>query len=563
MTTPLPPHAPFQDSLLGRTVLGKWRVEKRLGAGGMGTVYLAHDVTVDRPVALKFLLPSLVAQTEYRARFEQEARTMAKVDHPNLATLYSVERDGEVPFLVMKYVTGKTLAQRLKERPGVSLLEAAALIRQMSDALMALHGAGFVHRDLKPGNVIVSDAGHVTLLDFGLVRSADARLTRPGVAIGSPFYMSPEQALAGTLDARSDLYTFGVLITELLTGKRPFPETDGHASLLAHLESAPTPAHVLDPTVPENVSAVVLEALRKKPHERPSSVAAFTERVLQAISASVSASNAQRKAEKPSRSDLGRQATGGEPSPGSPLARKARAAEFDVQQRGTELDRPAFAEEEEVATNSRALPVTIPAESQWPLVSTSGRATELGPSLQATPQAARTHVGLKAVGDPPVSAVSEVTPPAKAASARTLAAVDPVAVSKVLPPAKADSARTLAAIDPVAVSKVLPPAKADSARTLAAIDPVAVSKVLPPAKADSASTLAAIDPVAVSEVMPPAKADSARTLAAIDPVVSPNPSGDTRTGLDPVAGDGVNWVTVGVVCAVLLVVLLGWWVAFG
>jgi serine/threonine protein kinase len=466
MTTPIPPQAPptpFQDSLLGRTVMGKWRIEKRLGAGGMGTVYLAHDVTVDRPVALKFLLPSLVAQTEYRARFEQEARTMAKVDHPNLATLYSVERDGEVPFLVMKYVTGKTLAQRLKERPRVPLLEAAALIRQMGDALMALHGKGFVHRDLKPGNVIVSDAGHVTLLDFGLVRSTDAGLTRPGVALGSPFYMSPEQAIAGTLDARSDLYTFGVLITEVLTGKRPFPETEAHASLLAHLEKAPTPAHVLDPTVPESVSLVVLEALRKKPHERPSSVAAFTERLLQAISGAVAASTAQHQALKPpkAKSDSGKQGSVGEPisqtNADSPLARKARAAEFDdeetvsarsrarraSEQRGTDIARPVL-DDEEVSTNPRDVPVTVPAGARVSPVA-AARATVLAPSLQAPPEAARTHVGLQVVGsEQTLSAVSEVTPPAMADSASTLAAIEPVAG----PNQSADFTRSV--LDPVA-----------------------------------------------------------------------------------------------------------------
>jgi serine/threonine-protein kinase len=270
-----PSRLPFDDTFIGRTLSGKWRIEKKLGAGGMGTVFLATDLTVDRPVALKFLLPAIAAETEYRARFEQEARVMAKVDHPNLVTLYGVERDGEVPFLVMKYVTGRTLAQLIKEESRVPLPQAMPLIKQMGSALTALHSQGYVHRDLKPGNVIVSPDGQVTLLDFGLARSHGVGLTRPGVALGSPFYMSPEQALADTVDARSDLYTFAVLVTELLTGKRPFREGDAHASLLAHLEKAPTPPHELDPAVPRSVSEVLLRALAKKPVERQQTVAQF------------------------------------------------------------------------------------------------------------------------------------------------------------------------------------------------------------------------------------------------------------------------------------------------
>jgi serine/threonine protein kinase len=264
-----------EDSFIGRTIAGKWRIERKLGAGGMGTVFLATDLAVDRQVALKFLLPALAAETEYRARFEKEARVMAKVDHPNLMTLYGVERDGEVPFLVMKYVPGRTLAKLIKDRVKLSLTEAMPLVKQMCAALTALHAQGYVHRDLKPGNIIVSDDGQVTLLDFGLIRSHDAGLTRPGMTLGSPFYMSPEQAMGDTVDARSDLYTLGVVLTELLTGQRPFTETDAHATLLAHLEKPPIPAHELDAAVPQAVSEVLLKALEKRPHLRQQSIAAL------------------------------------------------------------------------------------------------------------------------------------------------------------------------------------------------------------------------------------------------------------------------------------------------
>lgn len=272
----------FDDPLIGRTIAGKWRVEKSLGSGGMGSVYLARDLSIDRPVALKFLQKVLAAQPEYRARFEHEARVMAKVDHPNLVTLYGVEREGDVPFLVMKFVTGRTLAKLIKDQGKLTLAEVMPLLTQVVSALTALHSQGYVHRDLKPGNIMVSDDGAVTLLDFGLIRTRGQDLTQPGMALGSPFYMSPEQAVGQAVDFRSDLYTLGVVLTELLTGKRPFAETDAHASLLAHLERPPMAAHELEPSVPKSVSRVLLQALEKRPEDRQRSATELLEQLTEA-----------------------------------------------------------------------------------------------------------------------------------------------------------------------------------------------------------------------------------------------------------------------------------------
>lgn len=274
------------DPNVGRVVLDKWRLERRLGQGGMGTVYLAVELSVDRPVALKFLHPHLAEREEYRTRFEQEARIMAKVEHPNLAGLYGVEREGASPFLVMKYVSGQPLSRVMKDKKVLSLAEALPLVVQMAAALSAVHAHGYVHRDLKPGNVMVGDDGHVTLLDFGLTRTHNPNLTRPGVALGSPQYMSPEQVLAGSLDARSDLYSLGLLTSELLVGRRPFKEEDTRALLLQHINEEPEPPHLANAAVPEAVSRVLLKALAKKPNDRQPSVEVFVEELLRAANVS-------------------------------------------------------------------------------------------------------------------------------------------------------------------------------------------------------------------------------------------------------------------------------------
>ncbi|MBL8917961.1 MAG: serine/threonine protein kinase [Myxococcaceae bacterium] len=432
------PRLGLDDSLIGRTLSGKWRIEKRLGSGGMGTVYLATDLTVDRPVALKFLQPALVAETEYRARFEQEARVMARVDHPNLVTLFGVERDGEVPFLVMKYVTGRTLAKLIRDQVKVPLSEAMPLIRQMGAALTALHTRGYVHRDLKPGNVMVSDEGHVTLLDFGLIRSVDTGLTRPGVALGSPFYMSPEQAIAGTVDARSDVYTLGVLITELLTGKRPFAETDAHATLLAHLEKKPTPPHELDPMVPPAVSNVLLKALEKKPAARHQTVAEFMAQLLEATAVSqtmvvpvpVSARAAVAK-----KGDSGKQKPLEEPeatraeSPGA-SSRRARLEDDDDEATVSARTR-ARRDAEKVQQSTEVAHQAVPA----PVKHTSARPTVVeAPAVVArkTTESAKTLVGLDTIGAPSqqtLSAVSDVTPNPVPDSSKTLASMQPVEAS--------------------------------------------------------------------------------------------------------------------------------------
>jgi serine/threonine-protein kinase len=268
-------HQVVQDPNVDLVIKGKWRLDRRLGAGGMGTVYLATDLSVDREVAIKFLHPRLVAQTEYRERFVREARVMAQVEHPNLVALYAAELDGDVPFLVMNVARGRPLARVMKERGAMSLPEALPLVRQMVAALAALHVRGLVHRDLKPGNVMVSSAGHVMLLDFGLTRGNEAPITRPGTTVGSPHYMSPEQVMQGPLDARSDQYALALMTAEMLVGRRPFANGNTAVVFAQHLQEAPELPHVINPKVPLQVSQVLLRGLKKRPHERYPTIEAF------------------------------------------------------------------------------------------------------------------------------------------------------------------------------------------------------------------------------------------------------------------------------------------------
>jgi serine/threonine protein kinase len=269
------------DANVGRVFLGKWHVRRRLGQGGMGTVYLAEDLAVGREVALKFLHPALAHQEEYRTRFVREAKVMGQVEHPNIVSLYGVEQDGELPFLVMRFVRGAVLT-RLIERGPLSLEQALPLIAQLTAALSALHARGFVHRDLKPGNVMLGDDGHVTVLDFGLTRGLDTGLTRPGVTLGSPAYMSPEQVTGSALDARSDVYALALITSELLVGHRPFLLSPGADAMQAHLFAQPERADVGNASVPRAVADVLERALQKRPAERYPSVLEFFEALLTA-----------------------------------------------------------------------------------------------------------------------------------------------------------------------------------------------------------------------------------------------------------------------------------------
>jgi serine/threonine protein kinase len=269
-------------SLLGRHV-GRYQVLSIIGKGGMGTVYLAHDVRLDRKVALK-VLPRELTNDELRAgRFRREARAGSALNHPNIVTIYELDEADGVHFIATEYVEGMTLRQRLKDGP-LKLDAALDIVLQVAGALSRAHNRGIIHRDVKPENIMLCSNGQVKVLDFGLAKftslpeedSTQTAYTTPGLILGTIAYMSPEQARGLEVDARADIWSLGVVLYELLTASKPFTGPTRADTLAAILERAP---EALDkaprPELPDEVKRILVKALRKNLSERYQSVEEF------------------------------------------------------------------------------------------------------------------------------------------------------------------------------------------------------------------------------------------------------------------------------------------------
>jgi eukaryotic-like serine/threonine-protein kinase len=259
---------------LNDVLSGRYRLEQKIGEGGMGSVYLATDLELDRKVAVKLLAKSLVGDAEVVERFEREARLTAKLDHANIVNIYDVGRTGERPFIVMKKLEGDTLAGLLRQKGGLSPAETLKLLRQLAAGLDYIHMRGFIHRDVKAGNIFVGPDGHTTILDFGILRALRGHeaLTRTGVVMGTPHYMAPEQALGSKdVDHRVDLYALAVVVFECLTGTLPF-EADSELRLIQMQAHSPPP-DLLDraPWIAKPIAEVMKRALAKRADERFSS----------------------------------------------------------------------------------------------------------------------------------------------------------------------------------------------------------------------------------------------------------------------------------------------------
>jgi tetratricopeptide (TPR) repeat protein len=260
--------------LVGRMVR-QYRVERMLGAGGMGVVYRAHDTLLERTVALKFLPHQVVADEEAAERFVVEARAAAALDHPNVCAVHEIERDEDHgPFIVMAFCDGETLKRKLTRGP-VSVEEGVEYGVQIAAGLNAAHTGGIVHRDIKPGNLIVTSDGVVKILDFGLAKLVDVTYTGTGMTPGTAAYMSPEQTRGEELDARTDFWSLGVVLYEMLTGHRPFRGDRQGAVIHAIRHEEPEPPRKLRDEVPPEVEALVLGLLSKEPDGRYGSAQAL------------------------------------------------------------------------------------------------------------------------------------------------------------------------------------------------------------------------------------------------------------------------------------------------
>ena len=264
------------------TSIGHYRILSLIGSGGMGTVYRAHDTRLDRDVALKFL-PPLSIRLDSEERLLLEARAAAALEHPNVCTVHEIgQTDDGRPFIAMALHEGKTLKERLREGP-LPLEEAVATAVQIARGLGAAHARGIVHRDVKPGNVILGADGTVRLLDFGLAQMTDPALTPSGLTPGTVAYMSPEQARCEPLDARTDLWSLGVVLYEMLTGSRPFRGGSDRELLAAIVETDLEPVSKLRPGLPAPLARVVERLLRKDPGDRYESAAGLLAELARAL----------------------------------------------------------------------------------------------------------------------------------------------------------------------------------------------------------------------------------------------------------------------------------------
>ena len=254
----------------GTVVNNRYSIVRPLGDGGMARVYLAHDEVLDRDVALKVLWEYFASDEEFVDRFKREARSAASLSHPNIVQVYDRgETENGTAYMAMEYVPGGTLKERISREGPLSPAGAAGMAIQISEALAAAHERGVIHRDIKPHNVLLSESGEAKVTDFGIARAAAATTaTRTGRVLGTAGYMSPEQALGERVDLRSDLYSLGVVLFEMLTGRLPFRGESPITVSMKHVNEAPPPPNEIRPELPEGVNALVLKLLAKNPDDR-------------------------------------------------------------------------------------------------------------------------------------------------------------------------------------------------------------------------------------------------------------------------------------------------------
>src|SRR5919106_6666734 len=258
--------------LEGRILDGRYQLGSLLGVGGMAAVYLADDQLLERQVAVKVLSPPYAQDPLFVERFRREARAAARLSRPNIVAVFDSGSDADQHYLVMEYVAGQSLAQLLHRQGRLAPRRAAELAIEVCKALSAAHAQGLVHRDVKPANVLVGEDGRVKVTDFGIAKAAaTATLTGTGTVLGTAAYLSPEQAQGRPVDARSDLYSLGCVLYELLCGSPPFgsgPDSPQVAVASRHLHQPPEPPSAHNPQVDASLDAVVLTALAKDPAQR-------------------------------------------------------------------------------------------------------------------------------------------------------------------------------------------------------------------------------------------------------------------------------------------------------
>jgi eukaryotic-like serine/threonine-protein kinase len=295
---PPDPTQELQDRL-ARTLAGRYEITRLLGRGGMAVVFLAQDLTLERQVAIKVLPPDLAHDTKLIPRFQQEAKTAAKLDHPNIIPIYRVESEAGLVYFVMKYVTGHSLEQMLEKGP-IPVDLARRVLGEAALALGHAHKRGIVHRDVKPANIMLESDGRVVLTDFGISKALEggSGFTGTGAIIGTPHYMAPEQAKGLQVDGRADQYSLGVVGYQILTGKQPF-DGSSHSILYKHVFEPPPRVFEARPDAPTDLVIALDRALSKEPEKRFASMEDFAAAV----------SGERSRTSQPARGDRSGQAT--------------------------------------------------------------------------------------------------------------------------------------------------------------------------------------------------------------------------------------------------------------
>ena len=251
--------------------LGRYQIISELGQGAMGIVYKANDPLIDRIVAIKTINLGLALdeKEEYEGRFYQEAKAAGRLNYPNIVTIYDVGKSGDVAYIAMEFLQGRELRDIMNEAGLLPIEQVLEVVAQVALGLAYAHEHGIVHRDIKPSNIMVVRDGHVKITDFGIARMASSAVrTQTGMVLGSPKYMSPEQVLGKTIDQRSDIFSLGVMLYEMLTGQAPFNGENINAIMYQTINGVPMPPSLLNRGVPEMVNFIVAKALAKKVDDR-------------------------------------------------------------------------------------------------------------------------------------------------------------------------------------------------------------------------------------------------------------------------------------------------------
>src|SRR5882724_7728167 len=250
-------------------VVGSYKITEKIGEGGMGAVFKGIDLMLEREVAIKMLRPELASQPQVVERFRSEAVTLAKLNHPNIATLFSFLRQGEDFFMVMEFVRGETLDSLIRRSGAMRCDTAIALFCQALEGIDHAHRMGIIHRDIKPANMMLTETGTLKVMDFGIARVlGTSRMTKQGNIVGTIEYMSPEQVRGQETDARSDIYSLGILLYEMLTGRVPFSSDSEFDLMKMQIDDPPQPPRVFSAQIPQAVEQAIMRALAKRSEAR-------------------------------------------------------------------------------------------------------------------------------------------------------------------------------------------------------------------------------------------------------------------------------------------------------